>query len=122
VQLADREFGLSGRTIARRLSLVSGLYVYLVASGDTPVRVNLVPRGLLPARAGRNDVQPRATREAWSRRRFMASGSLAPYPLVAAAGEADGRPPSGACWVIRDRVISKSGVLEIRLVQPAAGP
>jgi site-specific recombinase XerD len=31
VQLADRESGLSARTIARRLSTVSGLYAYLVA-------------------------------------------------------------------------------------------
>ena len=45
VRLADRESGLSARTIARRLSSVSGLYAYLVARGDTPVRVNPVPRG-----------------------------------------------------------------------------
>src|SRR5215471_9156754 len=37
VRLADRESGLSARTIARRLSSVSGLYAYLVARGDTPV-------------------------------------------------------------------------------------
>ena len=43
VRLADRESGLSARTIARRLSSVSGLYAYLVARGDTPVRVNPVP-------------------------------------------------------------------------------
>src|SRR6516165_4821405 len=36
VRLADRESGLSARTIARRLSSVSGLYAYLVARGDTP--------------------------------------------------------------------------------------
>jgi integrase/recombinase XerD len=47
VRLADRESGLSARTIARRLSSVSGLYAYLVARGDTPVQVNPVPRGLL---------------------------------------------------------------------------
>jgi len=47
VRLADRESGLSARTIARRLSSVSGLYGYLVARGDTPVGVNPVPRGLL---------------------------------------------------------------------------
>ena len=33
IRLADRESGLSARTIARRLSLVSGLYAYLVARG-----------------------------------------------------------------------------------------
>jgi len=52
VRLADRESGLSARTIARRLSSVSGLYAYLVARGDTPVDVNPVPRGLLTRRAG----------------------------------------------------------------------
>jgi integrase/recombinase XerD len=52
VRLADRESGLSARTIARRLSSVSGLYAYLVARGDTPVRVNPVPRGLLTRRQG----------------------------------------------------------------------
>jgi integrase/recombinase XerD len=43
VRPADRESGLSARTIARRLSSVSGLYAYLVTRG--PVRVNPVPRG-----------------------------------------------------------------------------
>src|SRR5256885_13295670 len=52
VRLADRESGLSARTIARRLSSVSGLYAYLVARGDTPVQVNPVPRGLLTRRVG----------------------------------------------------------------------
>ncbi len=52
VRLADREPGLSARTIARRLSSVSGLYAYLVARGDTPVQANPVPRGLLTRRAG----------------------------------------------------------------------
>ena len=40
VRLADRESGLSARTIARRLSSVSGLYAYLTARGDTPVRAS----------------------------------------------------------------------------------
>ena len=52
VRLADRESGLSARTIARRLSSVSGLYACLVARGDTPVQVNPVPRGLLTRRQG----------------------------------------------------------------------
>ena len=52
IWLADRESGLSARTIARRLSSVSGLYAYLVARGDTPVQVNPVPRGLLTRRQG----------------------------------------------------------------------
>jgi integrase len=38
--------------IARRLSSVSGLYAYLVARGDTPVRANPVPRGLMTRRQG----------------------------------------------------------------------
>src|SRR4029077_14502106 len=52
VRLADRESGLSARTIARRLSSVSGFYAYLVARGDTPVVANPVPRGLQTRRAG----------------------------------------------------------------------
>src|SRR6266513_2129282 len=52
VRLVDRESGLSARTIARRLSSVSGLYACLVARGDTPVRVNPVPRGLMTRRQG----------------------------------------------------------------------
>jgi site-specific recombinase XerD len=52
VRLADRESGLSARTIARRLSSVSGLYAYLVARGDTPVRADPVPRGLMTRRQG----------------------------------------------------------------------
>jgi integrase/recombinase XerD len=52
IRLADRESGLSARTIARRLSSVSGLYAYLVARGDTPVAVNPVPRGLMTRRQG----------------------------------------------------------------------
>ena len=38
VRIADGESGLSARTIARRLSSVSGFYSYLLARGDTPVR------------------------------------------------------------------------------------
>src|SRR5690348_4436300 len=52
VRLADWESGLSARTIARRLSSVSGLYAYLVARGDTPVQANPVPRGLSTRRQG----------------------------------------------------------------------
>jgi integrase/recombinase XerD len=52
VRLADRESGLSARTIARRLSSVSGFYAYLGARGDTPVQVNPVPRGLSTRRQG----------------------------------------------------------------------
>ena len=40
VRLADWESGLSARTIARRLSSVSGLYACLVARDDTPVRAS----------------------------------------------------------------------------------
>jgi integrase/recombinase XerD len=52
VRMSDRESGLSARTIARRLSTVSGFYAYLVARGDTSVRVNPVPRGLATRRPG----------------------------------------------------------------------
>ncbi len=52
VRLVDGESGLSARTIARRLSSVSGFYAYLVARGDTPVETNPVPRGLSTRRRG----------------------------------------------------------------------
>jgi integrase/recombinase XerD len=52
VRISDGESGLSARTIARRLSSISGLYAYLVARADTPVRSNPVPRGLSTRRGG----------------------------------------------------------------------
>jgi len=52
VRLADRESGLSPRTIARRLASVSGFYAYVVARGDTALAVNPVPRGLSTRRRG----------------------------------------------------------------------
>ncbi|MGH2477819.1 MAG: tyrosine-type recombinase/integrase [Candidatus Limnocylindrales bacterium] len=52
VRISDRESGLSARTIARRLSSVSGFYAYLVARGDTPMAANPVPRGLSTRRRG----------------------------------------------------------------------
>jgi site-specific recombinase XerD len=59
VRISDGESGLSARTIARRLSSVSGFYSYVVARDDTPVRVNPVPRGLSTRRrGGRTTVVP----------------------------------------------------------------
>jgi len=52
VRITDGESGLSARTIARRLSSISGLYAYLVARGDTAVTSNPVPRGLSTRRRG----------------------------------------------------------------------
>lgn len=52
VRLADRESGLSARTIARRLASVFGFYSYVIARADTPVRSNPVPRGLSTRRSG----------------------------------------------------------------------
>ena len=52
VRITDGESGLSARTIARRLSSVSGFYAYLVARGDTAVSSNPVPRGLSTRRRG----------------------------------------------------------------------
>ena len=46
------ESGLSARTIARRVSSVSGLYAYLIARGDTAVQANPVPHGLSTRRQG----------------------------------------------------------------------
>lgn len=53
VRLEDGETGLSARTIARRLSSVSGLFAYLLARGDTALKVNPVPHGLASRRPGR---------------------------------------------------------------------
>jgi integrase/recombinase XerD len=50
VRICDRESRLSARTIARRLSTLSGFYAYLVARGDTSVTTNPVPRGLATRR------------------------------------------------------------------------
>ncbi len=52
VRISDGESGLSARTIARRLSSISGLYAFLVTRGDTGVRANPVPRGLSTRRRG----------------------------------------------------------------------
>jgi integrase/recombinase XerD len=52
VRLADRESGLSARTIARRLSSVSGFFAYAIARGDTGIARNPVPRGLSTRREG----------------------------------------------------------------------
>jgi site-specific recombinase XerD len=52
VRMSDGESGLSARTIARRLSAVSGLFAFLVARGDTDVEKNPVPRGLSTRRRG----------------------------------------------------------------------
>ncbi|MGH2706488.1 MAG: tyrosine-type recombinase/integrase, partial [Actinomycetota bacterium] len=52
VRLEDGEAGLAARTIARRLSSLSGLYTYLVARGDAGIATNPVPRGLAARRPG----------------------------------------------------------------------
>ena len=53
MRLEDGERGLSARTIARRLSSVSGLFAYLLARDDTALKSNPVPRGLASRRPGR---------------------------------------------------------------------
>ena len=53
VRLDDGEQGLAARTVARRLSSVSGLFAYLIAREDSGVHTNPVPRGLATRRAGR---------------------------------------------------------------------
>jgi integrase/recombinase XerD len=52
VRISDGESGLSARTIARRLSSVSGLYAYLIARGDVAVTANPVVHGLATRRQG----------------------------------------------------------------------
>jgi integrase/recombinase XerD len=53
VRFEDGETGLSARTIARRLSSLSGLFAYLLARGDTALKINPVPHGLASRRPGR---------------------------------------------------------------------
>lgn len=55
VRLADGEGGLAARTVARRLSTLSGFYAYLLALGDAGVTTNPVPRGLATRSARRNN-------------------------------------------------------------------
>jgi site-specific recombinase XerC len=52
VRLTDWESGVSARTLARRLSSVSGFSAYVIARGDTPMRCNPVPHGLATRRLG----------------------------------------------------------------------
>ena len=52
VRMSDGESGLSARTIARRLSSVSGFYAYLVARGDTLGRDEPGAAGALHPPAG----------------------------------------------------------------------
>jgi integrase/recombinase XerD len=83
VRLADGESGLSARTIARRLSSVSGLYAYLVARGDTPVQAK--PGAARPADAAAGRVAAGADRAAG------AGAADAAADLVAAGGRPAGR-------------------------------
>jgi integrase/recombinase XerD len=54
VRISDGGSGLSARTVARRLSSISGLFAYLVVRGDAGVTASPVPRGLTTRRARRN--------------------------------------------------------------------
>jgi len=54
VRISDGGSGLSTRTIARRLSSISGFFAYLIVRGDTGVITSPVPRGLINRRARRN--------------------------------------------------------------------
>jgi integrase/recombinase XerD len=44
-RIEDGEKGLAARTIKRRLASISGLFDYMVARGDTALKVNPVPHG-----------------------------------------------------------------------------
>lgn len=54
VRISDGGSGLSARTVARRLSSISGLFAYLIVTGDAGVTSSPVPRGLITRRARRN--------------------------------------------------------------------
>jgi site-specific recombinase XerD len=55
VRISDGGSGLSARTVARRLSSISGLFAYLIVRGDAGVTTSPVPRGLMTRRARRNN-------------------------------------------------------------------
>jgi integrase/recombinase XerD len=54
VRLSDGAAGLSSRTVARRLSSLSGFSAYLLARGDAGLTASPVPRGLATRRNPRN--------------------------------------------------------------------
>jgi len=54
VRISDGGSGLSSRTVARRLSSISGLFAYLVVRGDAGVTTSPVPRALMTRRARKN--------------------------------------------------------------------
>jgi integrase/recombinase XerD len=54
VRISDEGSGLSARTVARRLSSISGLFAYLIVRGDTGVTTSPVPRGLMTRRSRRD--------------------------------------------------------------------
>jgi len=93
VRLADGESGLSARTIARRLSSVSGFYAYVMARGDTALAANPVPRGLS------------TRRERGSKRSRMVPLVRVPrtLPKILAPGEVDALV--GALRTQRDRAM-----------------
>ena len=68
--MVDEVVGVSSRTVARRLSIISGLFAYLHARGD--VATNPVPRGL-PTR--RERTRPRQgvplSRTTWTLPRIL---------------------------------------------------
>ncbi|HXW35704.1 MAG TPA: site-specific integrase, partial [Acidimicrobiales bacterium] len=54
VRISDGGSGLSSRTVARRLSSISGFFSYLMVRSDCGVNTSPVPRGLINRRARRN--------------------------------------------------------------------
>lgn len=95
VRISDGESdGLSARTIQRRLSMVSGLFSFLVARGDVPA--NPVPRGLAtrkPRRSGRGAPLVRTPRT---------------LPRILEPGEVDAL--FGALRTLRDRAMVEAMV------------
>ena len=85
VRIADRESGLSARTIARRLSSVSGLYAYLIARGDTPVRVESGATRVVDPSSGRNKSGPGRCRWCGCRARCRASSRRGEVDRLVAA-------------------------------------
>ena len=99
VRISDGGSGLSARTVARRLSSISGLFAYLIVRGDAGVTTSPVPRGLITRRARRNS----------GRAAPLVRTPEAPAEDPAAAGGR--RLDGGAAHQARDRAMVEAMVL-----------
>ena len=74
--ISNRGSGLSARTVARRLSSLSGFYAFLLARGDAGVKSNPVPRGLATRRARRSGAEAPLVRTPRTVPRILSPGEV----------------------------------------------